>query len=347
MTSATQLSVIIPTLNEAATLPLLLAQLGQQQGIELQVIVADGGSSDGTPDIAARHGADLLRCERGRGRQMNAGVRAASAGHLLFLHADSGLDHDTQLRAALDALIAADTGAAGTAGTEDLPVAGHFALQFERSQPGHDALYRFMQAKTARNRRYTINGDQGLLIHRRHFESLGGYDDSLPILEDQRIAAKIFDQGRWLLLPGVLHTSARRFEAEGHLPRYQLMAVMMALHDAGLLEFFRAAPEVYTHQSQTGPLDLAPFRRLILRLLRARGAFGAIGVIHRCGRFTRRNAWQLAYALDLRRNDTHAPKLHAFDRYIAPLINHPPADAIAGLLIAGWFFGVLPLQRGL
>jgi rSAM/selenodomain-associated transferase 2 len=343
VTSAVQLSVIIPTLNEAAALPRLLAQLDRQQGIEMQLIVADGGSSDGTPDIAATHGTDLVRSDRGRGRQMNAGVRAARAEHLLFLHADSGLDHDTQLHEALDALIAAD----GDAASDEIPVAGHFALQFERTLPGHDALYHFMQGKTASNRRYTINGDQGLLIRRRHFDALGGFDESLPMFEDQRIATRIFDRGRWLLLPGVLHTSARRFETEGVVPRYQLMAVMMALHDAGLLEFFDAAPQVYALQTDTTALELTPFRRLIARLLRERGVFGALGVIYRCGRFTRRNIWQLAYAQDLRHGDAHTPRLRAFDRYIAPLVDHPPADAITGVLIAGWFFGLLPLQRGL
>ncbi|WP_169577585.1 TIGR04283 family arsenosugar biosynthesis glycosyltransferase [Sinimarinibacterium sp. CAU 1509] len=339
MTPAAQLSVIIPTLNEAAALPSLLAQLRRQRGIELELIVADGGSDDATADIAVAHGAVVVHSVRGRGRQMNAAAYSADAGHLLFLHADSRLDHDEQLRQALDAVVTADTG--------DGPIAGHFALQFERSQPGHESLYRFMQGKTASNRRYTINGDQGLLISRQHFVDLGGFDESLSILEDQRIAARIFERGRWLLLPGVLHTSARRFESEGHVPRYQLMAVMMALHDAGLLEFFSAAPEVYAQQRHARTLDLTPFRRLILQLLRARGAAGAIAVIYRCGRFTRRNAWQLAYALDLRRDDGRTPRLHAFDRYIAPLINHPPADAITGLLIAGWFFGLLPLQRGL
>jgi len=342
--AAVQLSVVIPTLNEAAALPTLLAQLNQQRGIALQLIVADGGSSDGTPQIAAEHGADCVHCERGRGRQMNAGARLAVAEHLLFLHADSQLDHDAQLREALAALETAQT---QDPAPGDGPVAGHFALQFERQHTGHDALFRFMQGKTASNRRYTINGDQGLMIRRRHFLALGGFDESLPIFEDQRIAAKIFDHGRWLLLPGVLHTSARRFETEGHVARYQLMAVMMALHDAGLLEFFEAAPQVYAQQADTTALQLTPFRRLIGRLLRARGGWGALGVIYRCGRFTRRNVWQLAYALDLRHGDDDTPRLRAFDRYIAPLIDHPPADALTGLLIAGWFFGLQPLQRGL
>jgi len=92
------LSVIIPTLDEAANLPSILADLRAQQGIGLEIIVADGGSRDVTRELAARYGAILVAAPPGRGRQMNAGALAASGGFLLFLHADSRLTDVFMLR---------------------------------------------------------------------------------------------------------------------------------------------------------------------------------------------------------------------------------------------------------
>lgn len=335
-----QLAVIIPTLDERAHLPELLEALAQQQDVALEIIVADGGSGDGTRELVRARGITLVETARGRGRQLNAGARAAGAGWLLFLHADTQLPHPRLLH---DALARLQVEAARGAG----PVAGHFALRFARTEPGHDVLFTFMEAKTASNRRYSINGDQGLMVHRQDFEMLGGYDESLPVFEDQRIAQRIFDSGRWILLPGLLVTSARRFEAEGHGARYALMAVMMALHAAGLTEFFHEAPRLYLPQRETTRLQLAPFRRLIWQLLRRRGATAALAMIWRCGRFVRENAWQLALLRDLRSGDGSHRTLRFFDRRIGPLLDNPPADGITALLVACWFFLLLPLQRGL
>lgn len=334
-----RLSVVVPTLDEHAALPLLLDDLGRQQDVDLECIVADGGSQDDTVALARARGALVVAAPRGRAQQLNAGARAASGDWLLFLHADSRLESPRLLRAALDAL-QRESARGGL-------VAGHFALRFARTQPGHERLYAFLEAKTASNRPYSINGDQGLLIRRGDFEALGGYDATLPVLEDQRIAARVFARGRWLLLPGRLVTSARRFEAEGHAERYALMAIMMGLHAAGLHEFFTAAPQVYATQRQTQRLQLLPFRRLILRQLRARGVREAARIVWRCGRLARENAWQLALLRDLARGDAQQRSLRAFDRHLAPLLDHALADAIAALLVALWFFAWLPLRRGL
>src|SRR5687768_8779353 len=80
------LSIVIPTLNEAAALPTLLDQLRRQEGLACEIIVADGGSTDATAALAQQAGARVLGAPRGRGAQMNAGARVATAGHLLFLH---------------------------------------------------------------------------------------------------------------------------------------------------------------------------------------------------------------------------------------------------------------------
>ena len=111
-----QLSIIIPTLNEAAHLPALLADLQQQQGLSLELIVGDGGSTDATARIADSFGARLVHSGRGRGRQMNAAARWARGEFLLFLHADSRLEEPLLLRTALTALQQAEREQPGIAG---------------------------------------------------------------------------------------------------------------------------------------------------------------------------------------------------------------------------------------
>src|SRR5258708_7073741 len=120
--SVPDLTVVIPTLNEATALPRLLAGLSRQEGIRLEVRVADGGSTDATVEAARVAGATVVTAPRGRGAQMNAAARDAQGEFLLFLHADSAVDSPTLLRDALGALQSAiETAGHGR-------IAGHFPL---------------------------------------------------------------------------------------------------------------------------------------------------------------------------------------------------------------------------
>lgn len=325
------LSVVIPTLNETAALPRLLADLRAQTGLTLEIIVADGGSTDATREHAARLGAKLIRAPRGRGAQMNAGAAAATYDSLLFLHADTRLESPTLLADAQHALRVAG----------DDRVAGHFPLRFARTQPGHEFLFRYAEGKTRSNRRYTINGDQGLLISRKYFSELGGYDTRLLFLEDQRFSTRIFATGRWLLLPGELVTSARRFESEGHAERYALMALMMGAYAVGLDEFFEQAPHAYRAQNETQKLNVEAFAALVRKLIRAKGWDGW-RTLYRGGRFVRENAWQLFYRRDLIRNDGRDSALRFHDRWFASLVSNPLGNTLAMLLLVIWLYGVLP-----
>lgn len=327
------LSVIIPALNEATALPLLLQDLRAQQSIALDIVVVDGGSHDDTATIAQQQGARLVRSERGRGRQMNVGAAQARHNALLFLHADSRLPSPTLLADALAALP-----------RDTAQVAGHFPLRFTDYAASATPFYRHLEGKTRLNRPYTINGDQGLLISRAFFDALGGFDETLPFLEDQRIAAKIFAQGQWQLLPGELQTSARRFETEGRRTRYTLMALIMALHVADVPEFFERAPQVYAAHHASARLHLRPFVRLIHRVLRDRGLKQTLVILWRAGGFARDNAWQLAYWRDAAQQAPSLPRLRFYDRWLRPLMRNPLAHALATLLVCLWFFAVLPLQ---
>lgn len=329
------LSVVIPALNEAAALPALLADLRAQQQVSLQVIVADGGSEDGTPAFAAHAGARVVLAPRGRGAQMNAGAREAVAPWLLFLHADSRIESPTLLREGLEAL--------KSGGHGPLPRAGHWPLRFARAGAGGARLFRYLEAKTALNREGTINGDQGLLISAEFFRELGGFDERLPFLEDQRLAAKVFEHGRWIMLPGRLTTSARRFEAEGAYRRYTLMSLIMGLHAAGADEYFAQARSVYAAQAETGRLRLGPHLALLRRVLREAGPRRALQILWRAGRYARQNAWQPFFWCDVALRRERRPFLRFHDRVFAPLTNNVVFDALATVLMAAWFLAVLPL----
>jgi len=337
------LSIIIPTLNEAENLPSLLADLKRQQNISLEVIIGDGGSTDATRSVAESAGAGFVSAKRGRGAQMNAAALWSSGNYLLFLHADSRMDDPFLLTAAIKALLAEQF-------DPDL-IAGHFSLRFIRTTNRNATAYRYAEEKTAFNRMNTTNGDQGLLISRKFFSNLGGFDESMAFLEDQRIAEKIRLVGKWITLPGYLKTSARRFESEGFHRRYILMSIMMGLHSVGVEEFFARAPGIYRLQQDTGPLLLSPFFALIWDMMRKEWGFlGSIRLFYLLGRYIRRNSWQMFYFFDIRLRsllgEGRYPFLNFHDRVFEPCTNFRVFNALAGAFCFIWFMGVLaPIFR--
>jgi glycosyltransferase involved in cell wall biosynthesis len=250
-----ELAVIIPALNEAATLPLLLADLAAQTRVRLAVWVSDGGSRDATVALATATGAQVVSGSPGRGAQMNRAHERAGSGLRLFLHADSRLSRPDQLARALD-----HWQACGGVGQ-----VGHFPLVFADAPARHARLFRFMEAKARSGRPGTIHGDQGALVHSDDFERLGRFDTRRPFFEDVHFSESVFRSAQWCLLPDPLHTSARRFTAEGERERYALMGLMMAMHAAGDDTFFDLLPDLYRQQSNTTRLATAPFWHLAVR----------------------------------------------------------------------------------
>jgi len=348
-TSEYDLSIIIPALNEAITLPALIAELAAQRDIRLEILVADGGSTDDTLACCDTTAAALqiplqgIQTAPGRGRQMNAASRLARAEELLFLHADTTLD-DPQLLARAwacmqQARTAADSG----------HIAGHFGLHFNRSRSDHDSGYYFYEAKSFLNRRDCINGDQGFWLARAYFQDLGGFDESLDYMEDARLANRIFDHGGWITLPGRLGTSARRFEAEGLGRRQTLNALLCNFERIGLHSFFSAARQAYRQQDQAAPLRLDPFLRIIHHLSLAEGPRRALRYWQDTGAYVAENAWQLAFQLDCRRNRRtgHPPGsgeyncLRFYNHRLSPLVNSLPGRTAAALLTLLWFYSLL------
>lgn len=351
--SQPDLGVVIPSLNEADRIRHLLETLSRQEGICLEVVVADGESADATLDvcrtIASGVGLSLraISSPPGRGRQMNAGARFSGASDLLFLHADTTLEDPHLLARGRAEMIAERTR------KRSCRVAGHFGLRFRRSEPRPSGAYYFYEAKTRLNRPDCIHGDQGFWLSRRYFEELSGFDESLPYMEDVRLAARVFQTGVWITLPGNVATSARRFETEGLRQRQTLNALLSAFAAIGLEGFFQIAEDAYREQDRATRLRLGPFYRMSHRLGLAGGLPTFARYWYRTGGYVAENAWQLAFALDCARNrrkgrspgDGPTLWLDRFDRLGAPIVTSAPARVVTALLTAAWFYGSMLVSR--
>lgn len=197
MTEVDLLSVVIPTIDEAARIGRLVEGLSREIGVE--VIVADGGSRDGTPGIALQMGARVVECAPGRAAQLNAGAGEGSGDAFLFLHADTELPEGFG-RLIRDAL-------------EDEDVAGGaFRLAIDE-----DTLFFRLVAGAAnfRSRRMGILfGDQALFARADLFRRAGGFPEQ-PIMEDYEFVRRLRRCGRVVLLAERLVTSSRRWRRQG------------------------------------------------------------------------------------------------------------------------------------
>lgn len=322
-----ELSIIIPTLNEQENLKVLLHQLQNQLGLSFEVIVSDGGSGDGTELVAREFQAGWVKSKRGRGPQLRAGSRAAQGEYFLFLHADSQIQGDHFLANALGALKEKQK----VLGPN---VAGHFSLKFVRTQAGRDFAYRFTEGKTQLNRWLTTNGDQGMLLGREFYHSVGGFNPELLFMEDQEFAERLRKEGTWMTLPGTIHTSARRFEVEGHGRRLILMSLLMGVYYAGMTEYLGRVPEIYVEQSKATRLRVAPFIKALWHsFIFDYGPKGSLQKLYLVGKFTRKNSWQLCYLLDVRFGNKESDYrwLAFHDKHIDRLIDNKFCNALAGL----------------
>lgn len=194
------ISVIIPTLNAADTLPACLAGLmeGLDAGLIRELIVSDGGSTDATGAIAQAWGAEVLESASSRGGQLRRGCEAAKADWLLVLHAD------TVLSAGWAKVITGHlTGNS----------AGWFQLAFDQGGvPG-----RFVAGwANLRSRMGLPYGDQGLILPRTLYDAVGGYPDQ-PLMEDVALARAL--KGQLTRLPIIAVTSAAKYQSQGWLRR--------------------------------------------------------------------------------------------------------------------------------
>ena len=204
-----RISVVIPALNEGATIGATLAAM--PAGAD-EVIVADGGSEDATRDEAARAGARVIAAPRGRGPQMNAGAAAASGDALVFLHADTRLASD-----AFDHVrrLLADPDIAG--GAFHLSIEGNGA--WGGPEPEKPNVFYAFTARNANIRSKLLGapyGDQAFFVKKAAFDALGGYRP-LPTCEDLDFIRRLRKRGRVVIAPATASTSARRWVKQGNV----------------------------------------------------------------------------------------------------------------------------------
>jgi rSAM/selenodomain-associated transferase 2 len=340
----TELSIIIPVLNESGNVPGLFRNLAKQGDVKAEICVCDGGSTDGTTELVRQIAGDIpfpvrmVSSPPGRALQMNAGVPGSTGETLLFLHADSRFPDARAFRKGLDHLAAA----VGENGHNR--VAGHFALRFDRQETVFSWGYYHFECKARLDRPECTHGDQGFLLRRAYFHAVGLFDPSLPMLAETRFAEAVRTGGRWLLLPAEIHTSARRFETEGLRERQTLNAIITNFAAAGWETFFSELPLLYAHHDAAGRLDLHPLLRRVSRLMAALPADERYRLWYATGRYVRDNAWQLALACDTRRDfrrgippgEGKMPIVAFYDRWLDRLTDNPPGRAVAALLTRLW-----------
>ncbi len=199
MTAETSLSIVVPVLNEATGIGGLLAALQPMRARGVEIVVVDGGSTDGTPDVARPLADVLITAPRGRARQMNAGAAAARGSVLLFLHADTRLPDD------------ADTFVLDAVAQKALAW-GRFDVRIAGRSPWLKVIARMMNWRS----RLTgiATGDQAMFATRRAFVGAGGFPDQ-ALMEDIALSASLRRMVPPVCLKSTVATSGRRWETRG------------------------------------------------------------------------------------------------------------------------------------
>lgn len=195
-----QLAIVVPVLNEAANLSALLLNLSQVsalQGAPIELVLVDGGSSDGTVALARAAGVKVVDAPRSRAQQMNAGAQATQAANLLFLHADTRLPEQA-CALVQDAL--------------QHHAWGRFDVYIE----GQARLLRLVAVMMNWRSRLSgiATGDQAMFMTRQAFERVGGFADQ-PLMEDIAMSTRLKAMGPAACLRAKVTTSGRRWEQRG------------------------------------------------------------------------------------------------------------------------------------
>jgi rSAM/selenodomain-associated transferase 2 len=213
---STKISILIPTYNEAK---IIRETLGCCVGIaETETIVVDGGSVDGTAQIASEMGAQVFSTTRARSRQMNLGASKAKGRFLLFLHADTHLPENFKehiLNTLRDPEIAA--------GAFQLRIKGNarFLRLIERGAKIRSRLF------------HVPYGDQAIFLRASTFERLQGFKE-IEIMEDLDLVRRLGKLGRIVVVNAPVVTSARRWNQVGIFKTTLINQIAVAAYCLGV-----------------------------------------------------------------------------------------------------------------
>jgi rSAM/selenodomain-associated transferase 2 len=200
-----RLTIVIPVLNEAAIVVAALQALAPLRARGAEIIVADGGSHDGTAHLAEPFADRIITVRRGRGTAMNAGAALGGGDALLFLHADTALPDGADRL--IDAALARHAW-------------GRFDLRIAGSHPFLAVVARMINLRSRATGIAT--GDQAIFVTREAFEAVGGFPD-LPLMEDIAISRRLKRLCRPFCIATPVVTSGRRWEHNGVLSTILLM----------------------------------------------------------------------------------------------------------------------------
>jgi rSAM/selenodomain-associated transferase 2 len=211
------ISIIIPTFNEEERIGALLNHLEKCcSGITYEIIIADGGSNDATVSIAEQAGASVLNCSRkGRAAQMNEGADHSNGSILYFLHADTipPKNFVAEIRKSFEKGIRS----------------GSFQLSFDDPHP----ILKFYSWCTRFRLTVFRFGDQSLFVEKNLFQKIGGFDESLTVMEDQKIVRELKKVSSFYLSDQSVTTSARRYKVNGVIRLQAVFFLIVLMYYTG------------------------------------------------------------------------------------------------------------------
>jgi rSAM/selenodomain-associated transferase 2 len=212
-----KLSVVVPMLNEAATIASTLDAL-RRGAPDAEIIVVDGGSTDASAAIARPLCDMLIDGSRGRALQMNAGARASHGDALVFVHADT----------IVPSTFAADI---ASALSEPAVVGGRFDVVLDESALPYRIIGAMISIRSRISR--TGTGDQAIFVRRDVFDRLGGFP-RLELCEDLEFSRRLKRAGRIACLRTRVTTSARRWNRDGVVRTVIRMWLIRAMYLMGV-----------------------------------------------------------------------------------------------------------------